>query len=279
LFGSYEEFLKIMWNVTRELKRVLDTGRIVAYVVDDTLIDGKKFPIVADITRMFVEEGFRCRDRIVWMKPEGYVRISSRSGVLVQHPYPMYYYPDNCCEMILTFQKGDFDYRKISSELRESSRLDLHEFQEQKWYLSVWPITNVLPRSNRLEKGVAAFPEQIQYRLIKLYSYKQETVLDPFMGSATTLEVARELGRNAIGYELDAELLETVKEKLGINRECLSDGKPSFDITIRDDSKRLRTELQTKVEANRRHTRSWLRTPRPFHLTRRKRVRGGDLYG
>jgi DNA modification methylase len=247
LFGSYEEFLKTMRNVTKEVKRVLDSGRIVAYVVDDTLIDGKKFPVVADITRMFVEEGFRCRDRIVWMKPEGYIRISRRSGVLVQHPYPMYYYPDNCCEMILTFQKGEFDYRKISSELRESSRLDLHEFQKEKWYLSVWPITNVLPRSNRLEKGIAAFPEEIPYRLIKLYSYKGETVLDPFAGSGTTLKVAIALGRECVGYELDLELLETIKAKVGA--QAGPDGtRPETEIAVRDDARKLRTQLRKNVE-------------------------------
>jgi site-specific DNA-methyltransferase (adenine-specific) len=59
------------------------------------LIDGEKFPIVADATKIFQEAGFRYRDRIVWKKPEGYLRISRRSGVILQNPYPMYFYPDN----------------------------------------------------------------------------------------------------------------------------------------------------------------------------------------
>lgn len=252
LFESYEEFLKLIRDVARELKRVLKHGRIAAFVVDDTLIEGEKYPVVADITKIFLEQGFKYREKIVWVKPEGYIRISRRSGVVVQHPYPMYYYPDNLQESILIFQNGDFDYRTIPQEIREESKIDLTEYQKNKWYLNVWDITNVLPISNRLEKGIAAFPDEIPYRLIKLFSYKGETVLDPFMGSGTTLKVAIELERKAVGYEIDAELLNVVKKKLGIDQFTLFGRKPDFEIIIRDDIKHLRTQLQEKVAINHR---------------------------
>jgi DNA modification methylase len=245
MFKDYKEFLTLMKNSAKELKRVLDKGRIAAFVVDDTLIKGKKYPVVADITRIFIDQGFKYRERIMWVKPEGYIRISRRSGVLLQHPYPMYYYPDNLQESILIFQNGEFDYKTISQKRREESEINIKEFQKNKWFLSVWNITNVLPTNNRLEKGIAAFPEEIPYRLIKLYSYKGETILDPFMGSGTTLKVAEELGRNSIGYEIDVELLRIVKIKLGISQE---------KIIVRDDTKHLRTELQkrilSKIEGN-----------------------------
>lgn len=250
LFENYDRFLIVIRNVARELRRVLDEGRIAAFVVDDTLVKGKKYPVVADITKIFIEENFEYRERIVWMKPEGYIRISRRSGVLLQHPYPMYYYPDNLQESILIFQNGDFDYKKVSEEDKERSKIDLIEFQQQKWYLSVWNITNVLPVRDRLEKGIAAFPDEIPYRLIKLFSYKGETVLDPFMGSGTTLKVALSLGRNAVGYELDLELADTVKEKVGINQMDLTGKKPEFEIIVREDARHLRTKLQQKVNEN-----------------------------
>ncbi len=247
LFDSYEDFLKMIRNMAKELRRVLDNGRIACFVVDDTLIDGSKFPVVADITKVFVEEGFKYRDKIIWVKPEGYIRISRRSGVLIQHPYPMYYYPDNLQETILIFQNGNFDYSSIPEKKRKESKIDLEEWNKGKWYLTVWNITNVLPFANRLEKGIAAFPDEIPYRLIKLFSYKGETVLDPFMGSGTTLKVALELGRNTVGYEIDIELLDTVKEKLGIGKQArLFDPHP-FDVIVRDDVKHLRTELQRRV--------------------------------
>jgi len=250
LFENYDRFLIVIRNVARELRRVLDEGRIAAFVVDDTLINGKKYPVVADITKIFIEENFKYRERIIWMKPEGYIRISRRSGVLLQHPYPMYYYPDNLQESILIFQNGDFDYKKVSEEDKERSKIDLIEFQQQKWYLSVWNITNVLPVRDRLEKGIAAFPDEIPYRLIKLFSYKGETVLDPFMGSGTTLKVALSLGRNAVGYELDLELADTVKEKVGISQMDLTGKKPEFEIIVREDARHLRTKLQQKVNEN-----------------------------
>lgn len=250
LFENYDRFLIVIRNVARELRRVLDEGRIAAFVVDDTLIKGKKYPVVADITKIFIEENFEYRERIVWMKPEGYIRISRRSGVLLQHPYPMYYYPDNLQESILIFQNGDFDYKKVSEEDKERSKIDLIEFQQQKWYLSVWNITNVLPVRDRLEKGIAAFPDEIPYRLIKLFSYKGETVLDPFMGSGTTLKVALSLGRNAVGYELDLELADVVKEKVSINQMDLTGKKTEFEIIVREDARHLRTKLQQKVNEN-----------------------------
>ena len=249
LFESYEAFLKLIRVVAKNLKRVLDDGRIAAFVVDDTLIDSQKHTVVADITKIFKEECFKYRERIVWVKPEGYIRISRRSGVLLQHPYPMYYYPDNLQESILIFQKGDFDYKKPSKELKEDSKINLEEYQKEKWFLNVWKITNVLPINNRLEKGIAAFPDEIPYRLIKLFSFKGETVLDPFMGSGTTLKVALELGRKAVGYEIDVELLDVVKEKLGLKQRKLS-GNSEFEIIIRDDVKHLRKKLQDKVAEN-----------------------------
>jgi DNA modification methylase len=249
LFESYEKFLGLIRNLAKELKRVLNDGRVAAFVVDDTLIDGVKYPVVADITKIFWEEGFKYRDKIVWVKPEGYIRISRRSGVLLQHPYPMYYYPDNLQESILIFQNGDFDYKSIPKDVKTESEIDTEEFQGNKWYLSVWNITNVLPVNNRLEEGIAAFPEEIPYRLIKLFSYKDEVVLDPFMGSGTTLKVAYELGRRCVGYEIDLELLDAIKEKLGFNQPTLFGKKISdlFEIVIREDAVHLRTKLQDTV--------------------------------
>jgi len=248
LFESYEQFLELMRNTAKQLKRVVSEGRIAALVVDDTLIKGEKFPVVADVTKIFVERGFKYRERITWVKPEGYIRISRRSGVLLQHPYPMYYYPDNLQESILIFQNGNYDYRKIPEEIKEESRIDLSEYQKEKWYLSVWKITNVLPNNNRLEKGIAAFPEEIPRRLIRLFSYKGETILDPFMGSGTTLKVALDLDRRCIGYEIDLELLDIVKQKLKVNQGTLLRENPDFEIIVKDDAKHLRTKLQEKVK-------------------------------
>jgi len=246
LFKSYDEFLELIRDVAKELYRVLAQGRIACFVTQDVRIKGKLYPVPSDIIRIMLEEGFNYRDRIIWRKPEGYIRISRRSGVQIQHPYPMYFYPDNIFEEILIFQKGEYKYPKINSNLK-ASQIDIQEFNRGKWYLSVWDITNVLPFKGRVEEGVAAFPEEIPYRLIKLFSYAGETVLDPFMGSGTTLKVAFELGRKAVGYEIDLELLDAVKKKLKIDQKKLPDLDSPFEIIIRNDAKHLRTWLQEKV--------------------------------
>lgn len=247
LFESYESYLEKMRKVARELKRAVAEGRIVCIVCDDTLIKGKKYPVVADLTKIYIEEGFIYRDKIIWIKPEGYIRISRRSGVILQHPYPMYFYPDNIQETILIFQNGEFEYKSILKEIKESSKIDLREYQEKKWYLTTWNIVNVLPFKNRLENGIAAFPDEIPYRLIKLFSYVGETVLDPFMGSGTTNKVAAMLKRNSVGYEIDLELCEIVKEKMGLKQKTLFERDYEVEVIVREDGKHLRTQLQKRI--------------------------------
>jgi len=216
LYSGYEEYLKVIENFAKETYRVLLKGRIAVLNIDDMLVKGEKFPIVADATQIFVKAGFKYRDRIIWKKPDGYLRISRRSGVLLQNPYPMYYYPDNLLESIIIFQKGNFDYKIISKKIKEESQVDKKEFQDKKWYMTLWEMTNVLPNSI-LEKDIAAFPEELPKRIIKLFSYKGETVLDPFTGSGTTMKVARELGRNSIGIEIKEDLIKIIEQKVGFN--------------------------------------------------------------
>ncbi len=252
LFRDYDDYLSMMKDFCGELYRVLAPGRVACFVTDDMLVKGEKFPVVADTTRAMIGAGFRYRDRISWIKPKGYVRISRRSGVLLQHPYPMYYYPDNIQESILVFQKGRFDYsytRKLSLETIEKSRIDVDKYNSEDWYLTVWNITNVLPLGDRLEKGIAAFPEEIPRRLVKLYSYYGETILDPFLGSGTTAKVARDLGRNSWGYEINSRLRSVISKKLAMSRKKASVGfsKSRNERSSKAISRRKRTMIVPKV--------------------------------
>jgi site-specific DNA-methyltransferase (adenine-specific) len=234
LFKNYDQYLGVLNRVAREVFRVLKNGRIAVLNIDDMLVNGEKFPIVADATKIFQNAGFRYRDRIIWKKPDGYLRISRRSGVLLQNPYPMYFYPDNLLESIIIFQKRKFNYRSISKEIRESSKIDIKEFSDNKWYMTLWEMVNVLPGSP-LEKEIAAFPEELPYRIVKLFSYKGETVLDPFAGSGTTMKVARDLGRNSIGIEIKKSLIPIIKKKLGFKGQMnLVNQNDTFETIIRE---------------------------------------------
>lgn len=244
LYSEYSVFLDMIRTVTKEIRRVLAPGRVACFVTQDVRVNGRLYPISSDITRIMMEEGFTYRDRIIWRKPEGYVRISHRSGVVIKHPYPMYYYPDNLFEEILIMQNGQYKYPK-SKRTRKSSEIDLREFNEGKWYLTVWDITNVLPRNGRVEEGVAAFPEEIPRRLVKLFTYADEIVLDPFLGSGTTMKVAMELGRNSYGYEIDMELKPLILEKIGHSNRTGADNR--VEVAVRKDAIWLKSRLQRKI--------------------------------
>ncbi len=253
LFKNYREFLNLMKSLAKELHRVLADGRIAAFVTDDMLVDGEKYPVVADITRIMRDAGFRYRDHIVWRKPEGYIRISRRSGVVLRYPYPMYFYPDNIQESILLFQKGRFNYdyvKQLNPKTREASKINTAKYLSEKWNLTVWDITNVLPTAARLEKGIAAFPEEIPRRLIQLFSFTGETILDPFLGSGTTIKTAQQLGRNSIGYEIDQELLPVIQQKINHNHQQQTPNNYHNEIEIikRTDARKLRTRLQNLVK-------------------------------
>src|SRR2546425_246889 len=251
LFSSYEDYLDLIKSFASQSRRVLGRGRICAIVTDDMLVKegggsrGRKYPLVADTTRIFLDEGFLYRDKITWVKPAGYTRISRRSGVVLQHPYPMYFYPDNIQESILLFQNGEFDYSRLKDtpkKILESSKIDTVQLNKERWNLTVWNITNVLPLPGRVEEGIAAFPEEIPRRLIKLFTMVGETVFDPFAGSGTTLKIARELGRKGVGYEIDLELKRVLRKKLRGENLVLEE---------REGARRLRRSLQTRIHQNR----------------------------
>jgi DNA modification methylase len=251
LFPSYEDYLDLIRSFASQSRRVLGGGRICAIVTDDMLVReeggsrGRKYPLVADTTKIFLDQGFLYRDKITWVKPAGYTRISRRSGVVLQHPYPMYFYPDNIQESILLFQNGEFDYgvlKDAPKRILESSKIDTIRLNKERWNLTVWNITNVLPIPGRVEEGIAAFPEEIPRRLIKLFTMVGETVFDPFAGSGTTLRVARDLGRKGVGYEIDLELKRVIRKKLGGENLLIEE---------REGAKKLRKFLQTKVQRQR----------------------------
>ena len=237
-FNNYDEYLTMLKRVGKEIYRVLRPGRMACFVVQDVRIDGRLYPIVADLINIMVRDvGFIYQDKIIWRKPEGYIRISRRSGVIIQHPYPMYYYPDNIYEEIVIFRKpGRFNRRKISVDMKERSKINIKRFQSEKWYLSVWDIKNVLP-SEKWSKYTAVFPEHLVERLIKLYSYVGETILDPFLGTGTTCVVARRLKRNCIGYEVNIGLLSAIRERLQNKSDVLSE----THIIIRKDVREYNT--------------------------------------
>ncbi len=220
---QYEYYLRAMRQVFRECYRVLEEGRYICVNVSDIISGEKKLPIPCNILNILQRCGFEYREDILWKKPSG-LGSAKRFGTLVKFPYPMYYYPNNIYEHILVFRKGKFDFKKISKQDREASKIDL-EYAKSHWNSDIWEIMPEV-RSDH----PAMFPIELPEALIKLYTYENESVLDPFLGSGTTLQAAKRLQRNAIGYEINKAYLEIIKKKIGFKKE-----DPSFEILIRGD--------------------------------------------
>ena len=228
LFKGYKsEFIPLVKKVAGELYRVLDDGRVVCIVCDDMLVrerkvgPSEKMPVVADITKIFTDSGFWYRDEIMWVKPRGYGTRQRRAGAFIQSSLPMNLYFENITESILIFQKKFFHREQVNKDMMEKSSLAYlvlnqnSEFWKDHWYQNIWNITNVMPnKKEAAEKQIPTFPGEIPYRLIMLYSYMGETVLDPFLGTGTTMQVAIDLGRNSIGYEVRKDLLPLILRKI-----------------------------------------------------------------
>jgi site-specific DNA-methyltransferase (adenine-specific) len=207
LFQNYESFLKMIAEFGELIFKSLKPGGIAAINIDDMLIKGIKYPIISDTMKIFAKIGYIIQGRIIWKKPEGYIRISRRSGVFLQNPDPMYFYPDNLLESILIFQKPTINNLTNSTEL---------------FFKDIWEMTNVLPIKGRLETNIAAFPEELPKKCIQAFTDKYAWICDPFLGSGTTMKVARELNRNSIGIEILSELQSIIQKKSGFTSENLT---------------------------------------------------------
>lgn len=117
--NDYGAYLKSLRQVFQECYRVLAKGRYICVNISDVTSNKKKYAIPAHCMSILHRTGFKYIDNIIWKKPSARNRngcsgSSRRFGTFIQHPYPMYYYPNNTYEHILIFRKGDFDFKSIN---------------------------------------------------------------------------------------------------------------------------------------------------------------------
>ena len=204
---SHEEYLEDMTTVFSECFKVLRNGRHMAINIGTVVSnDGMKF-LTADFVRLCEKVGFIFRKDIIWHKPRGTTKWQRGATQFSQNPYPLMYNTNINHEFILIFQKGSRGNIDFSKEPKFNKG-----FVRQMAY-SVWdiiPITS--PKLD--EKHVAPYPEEIPRRLIRLFSFKGDTVLDPFAGAGTTNKVAKQLGRKSIAVEMSKEYCKLIKAKV-----------------------------------------------------------------
>ncbi len=203
-FSSYEGYLDLLATIFTEVNRVTKPGGFCAVVIGTVLMKGRHIPVPFDLTARLCHEdvGWEFHQDIVWHKTTAGVR---RAGSAIQKPYPGYFYPNIMTEYILLFRKpGPRIYRNLNGA-RETSRFQIDDVFKRDIANNVWHIAPVPPR---VIDHPCPFPEEIPYRLITMYSYAGDTVLDPFVGSGQTTKVANCLDRLAVGYDTESSYVE-----------------------------------------------------------------------
>ena len=217
---DFNEYLQEMQSVFRECYRVLEKGRYICVNICDIISHECKYPIPAHYVLLLQRAGFDYREDIIWRKPSGIGAkkgsgAAKRFGLFIQHPYPMYYFPNNIFEHILVLRKGKFDYKQVSQEEKKQATVDIEE-AKRRWNSDIWDMHPETKNQYNRETHPAMFPEELPEALIRLYTYEGETVLDPFLGSGTTTKVAASLDRRSIGYELNRSYLPLIRQKSNI---------------------------------------------------------------
>lgn len=208
---SLDEYLQLLHRVFQESYRVLVQGGRACINVANL---GRKpyIPLTDHLALMMMEIGFLMRGEIIWDKGAGAGR-SMAWGSWQSASNPVL---RDVHEYILVFSKGDFKRERKGRE----NTIEKEQFME--WTKSVWRMN---PESAKKIGHPAPFPVELPYRLIQLYSFKGDIVLDPFIGSGTTAIAALQSERNYLGYETDSQYLDLAQERIAQESICLNENR------------------------------------------------------
>ncbi|RLB04566.1 MAG: site-specific DNA-methyltransferase [Deltaproteobacteria bacterium] len=215
---SLHEYLKDLYRVWKECYRILKPGRRLCINIGDqfarSIIYGryKIIPLHAEFIAQCEDIGFDYMGSIIWQKKTT-MNTTGGANVMGSYPYPPNGMIEIDYEFILIFKKPGKS-EKIPKEIKEKSKLSKEEWKE--YFYGHWNFAGA-----RQIEHEAMFPEELPKRLIKMYTFVGDTVLDPFLGSGTTVKAALNLHRNAIGYEINEKFLEVIKEKIGLKESLL----------------------------------------------------------
>lgn len=232
---NYEDYIRNLNRVWAECYRALYPGCRLCINIGDQFARAvtygryKIIPIRTEITKFCESIGFDYMGAIIWQKKTT-MNTTGGASVMGSFPYPRNGLVEIDYEFILLFKKlGKFPYR-VSKETKEQSKLSNDEWR--KYFTGHWNFAGV-----RQDLHMAMFPEELPKRLIKMFSFVSETILDPFLGSGTTSKVAQELKRNSIGYEINKDYLPIIKKKVGITKKSFFGEGCEFEIVFQNDKK------------------------------------------
>ncbi len=211
---SYESYINNLNLVWKECFRVLHPGCRLCVNIGDQFARSvyygryKVIPIRTEITKFCETIGMDYMGAVIWQKV---TTTNTTGGATIMGSFP---YPRNGIlkidyEFILIFKKLG-DPPKVSKEAKEISKLTTTEWNT--YFAGHWNFAG-----ERQDKHLAMFPEELPRRLIRMFSFVGDTVLDPFLGSGTTSLAARNLSRNSVGYEIGTKFVSIIKNKLKVS--------------------------------------------------------------
>lgn len=212
---DYERFHDELDKTWRECARVLKEGGRICCVVGDVCIPRKNggrhyiMPLHADIQVRARKLGLDCLTPILWSKiANGATEVSGNGSGFYGKPYQPNAVIKNDIEYILFLRKPG-EYRKITTMQKALSMLSKTEMKD--WTRSFW--SDIRGASTR-DGHPAPYPVELAERLIRMFSFAGDTVLDPFLGTGSTTLAAIATGRNSIGNELDSEYVALARKKI-----------------------------------------------------------------
>lgn len=228
--GHYEQFHDELDRVWRHCYRALVPGGRLVCVVGDVCLSRRRhgkhsvIPLHADIVIRARKIGFDNLTPIFWYKIANANYEVENGSSFLGKPYEPNAIIKNDVEFILMLRKPG-GYRQPTNEQRDASRLTKEEYQA--WFQQIW--NNVPGETTR--DHPAPYPEELAYRLVRMFSFVGDTVLDPFMGTGTTLVAAARCERNAIGVEIERSYIEYAKQRLDRKTTSLFANQPEIVIT------------------------------------------------
>lgn len=232
--ASYEEFIAELNRVWKEVFRVLVPGGRLVCVVGDVCLSRREnkgrhtvVPLHADICVNCRKLGFDNLNPIIWHKISNASYEVSNGSKFLGKPYEPNAIVKNDIEFILMERKPG-GYRQPTEEQRRLSVISKDKFE--KWFQQFWNLTGASTREHP-----APFPLELASRLVQMFSFVSDTVLDPFCGTATTMVAALKHGRNSIGVELDDEYCKMAASRL-MNETGSLFGKAQLQIDLKPNS-------------------------------------------
>ena len=222
LIEDYEQFHDELDKVWRHCFRVLAPGGRLVCVVGDVCLSRRRhgrhmvMPLHADIVVRCRKIGFDNLTPILWYKiSNAQYEVENGSPGFLGKPYEPNAIIKNDVEFVLMLRKPG-GYRQPTEQQRDASRFTKEE--HHNWFQQVWTIPGESTRAHP-----APYPEELAYRLVRMFSFTGDTVLDPFMGLGTTLAAAAKCDRNSIGVEIDPTYFAKAKARIeGIQHNLFS---------------------------------------------------------